>query len=270
MTKTKSFWTKCDEKSRGTSGQNRIRPERFLEIEILLPVLLEQRQIVTRIDDLDKKVAETKKLREQAKTLSRGLLSSAYTKIIQHVDYLPMSEVAPLKRRPVRVELSKEYLELGIRSFGKGTFHKPAVDGASLGTKRIFTIELGDLVFNNVFAWEGAVAVARPEDHGLVGSHRFITCVPKGGLAMSSFLCFHFLTDRGLEQLGEASPGGAGRNRTLGLEKLGKILVPVPLNGKLTWFDDILRKMNVLNDLWNEADAELGAFLPSVIANSFK
>jgi type I restriction enzyme S subunit len=33
-TKTSSFWQQCDEKSRGTSGKNRIRPERFLEIEI--------------------------------------------------------------------------------------------------------------------------------------------------------------------------------------------------------------------------------------------
>ncbi len=39
LTKTKSFWEKCDEKSQGTSGKNRIRPERFLEIEIPLPSL---------------------------------------------------------------------------------------------------------------------------------------------------------------------------------------------------------------------------------------
>lgn len=41
ITKTKWFWTACDEKSRGTSGKNRIRPELFLSIEIPLPPLEE-------------------------------------------------------------------------------------------------------------------------------------------------------------------------------------------------------------------------------------
>lgn len=46
ITKTKPFWEQCDEKSRGTSGQNRIRPEKFLEIKIPLPPVEEQRRIV--------------------------------------------------------------------------------------------------------------------------------------------------------------------------------------------------------------------------------
>jgi type I restriction enzyme S subunit len=34
ITQTEFFWKQCDEKSHGTSGKNRIRPERFMEIEI--------------------------------------------------------------------------------------------------------------------------------------------------------------------------------------------------------------------------------------------
>ena len=41
LTKTRGFWRQCDEKSQGTSGKNRIRPERFLEIEIPLPSVAE-------------------------------------------------------------------------------------------------------------------------------------------------------------------------------------------------------------------------------------
>lgn len=52
MTKTKWFWQASDEKSQGTSGKNRIRPEKFLEIEIPLPPLDEQRRIVARIEVL--------------------------------------------------------------------------------------------------------------------------------------------------------------------------------------------------------------------------
>src|SRR5438132_475579 len=34
LTKTPNFWEQCDEKSRGTSGKNRIKPEQFLRVEI--------------------------------------------------------------------------------------------------------------------------------------------------------------------------------------------------------------------------------------------
>ena len=46
LTKTRNFWTQCDEKSRGTSGKNRIRPEAFLSIEIPCPPINEQRDLL--------------------------------------------------------------------------------------------------------------------------------------------------------------------------------------------------------------------------------
>jgi len=52
LTKTAEFWNLCDEKSQGTSGKNRIRPEQFLNIEVSLPSLDEQRRIVERLDAL--------------------------------------------------------------------------------------------------------------------------------------------------------------------------------------------------------------------------
>jgi type I restriction enzyme S subunit len=121
------------------------------------------------------------------------------------------------------------YPELGVRSFGKGTFHKPPLTGAEVGTKRLFRIEAEDLVFSNVFAWEGAVAVATRRDDGRFGSHRFITCVVDRSRANAHFLQRYFTASPdGIEQIRRASPGGAGRNRTLGVDKLVDLLVPLP------------------------------------------
>jgi hypothetical protein len=39
------------------------------------------------------------------------------------------------------------YPELGIRSFFKGTFHKPHLSALEIGSKRVFWIEPGDLLF---------------------------------------------------------------------------------------------------------------------------
>ena len=119
-------------------------------------------------------------------------LHSTFARIIEGAPRIEMGDVAPLVRRKVEVRMGEEYPELGIRSFGKGTFNKPALDYLSVGTKKLYRIEPGDLLFSNVFAWEGAIAVAKPEDVGRFGSHRFISCVPLEGIATPGFLCFTF------------------------------------------------------------------------------
>lgn len=267
---TPEFIEACKRASEGTTNRVRLQLERFLDIEVALPPLPEQRRIVARIEELSAKIEETRSLREETGAHVRGVLLGAYTEITKGAQWIPMAEVAPLKRRPVQVEPSERYHEIGIRSFGRGTFHKAPIEGALLGTKKIFRIEANDLLFNVVFAWEGAVAVAKPQDHGRVGSHRFLTCVPKDGVATSTFLHFHFLTDRGLEQLGKASPGGAGRNRTLGLKSLEEIQVPLPIYEKQLWFDALLAKVDSLRTLRTETAAELDALLPSILDRAFK
>ena len=140
-----------------------------------------------------------------------------------------LAEFAPIVRRSVDIRLDHSYPELGVRSFGKGTFHKPPLTGVDAGTKRLFKIEPGDLVLSNVFAWEGAIAVASPHDGGRYGSHRFITCVVDSSRACAEYLKFYLTaSEDGKEQIRRASPGGAGRNRTLGVEKLGRIKIPLP------------------------------------------
>jgi len=139
-----------------------------------------------------------------------------------------MGDIAPLVRRPVEAVADKNFREIGIRSFGKGVFHKPPTTGLEIGSKRVFAVNPGDLLFNIVFAWEGAVAVAGEAERGMIGSHRFLTCVVDGRQVDAKFLGYWFQRGEGRETLQRASPGGAGRNRTLGVDKLSEIRVPVP------------------------------------------
>lgn len=139
-----------------------------------------------------------------------------------------MGDIAPLVRRPVETHADQTYREIGIRSFGKGVFHKAPATGLEIGSKRVFAIEPGDLLFNIVFAWEGAVAVATEAERGMIGSHRFLTCVTDKRRVDARFLNYWFSRGEGRDRLLWASPGGAGRNRTLGIEKLSALEVPLP------------------------------------------
>ena len=197
-------------------------------VEIPLPPLAEQQALVARLDALTEKTRQLEAHLDAVERDAEHLLALRFRDAIAGAPLRPMAVVAPLVRREQSIDLNGSYPELGIRSFGKGTFHKPPLSGGDVGTKRLYRIEPGDLLFSNVFAWEGAIAIAQPEDAGRFGSHRFITCQANAELTTAEYLRYYFLTDEGMLKIGEASPGGAGRNRTLGLEKLMAIDVPMP------------------------------------------
>jgi len=269
-TQQKWFWDACNVQSYGTSGKNRIKPEKFLEIEIPLPSLPEQQLIVSKIESIKNKLDNIKKLREEQSQDINNLLFSKYTDLIKNAEWLPMNEVAPIKRRPIVLKDYSLYPELGIRCFGKGTFHKPALTGTEVATKKIFQIKTGDLVFSNVFAWEGGIAVAKEEDNDRYGSHRFISCVADEEKALADFLCYHFLSQKGLEDINACSIGGAGRNKTLGLDKLMKILVPVPSLELQRDFVELLQKTNAIKEHHKQTVQELTELLPSLLDKAFK
>lgn len=214
--------------AQGSTNYAAIRPADVLDYKIPLPSLAEQQAIISHLDTLADKTRQLAENLNAIEADAERLLAVRFRDAIANVQYRPMSEVAPLVRREVKIDLESSYLELGIRSFGRGTFHKPPLSGAEVGSKRLFRIVAGDLLFSNVFAWEGAIAVAKLEDTGRFSSHRFISCVADRRLADVEFLRYYFLTDAGMEKIRVASPGGAGRNRTLGLEKLMAIEVPIP------------------------------------------
>ncbi len=230
----------------------------------------EQRRIVARIEEQTHRAEETRKLAVEREAELDTLLQALYSRMIQGVDWQPLHEVASLVRRPVKTKPEGRYEEMGIRSFGKGTFQKPVLTGKQIGNKRIYTIHEGDLVFNNVFAWEKAIAVAKDEDHGRVGSHRFITYVPHDGRATSEFLCHHFLGERGIEDIRAASPGSAGRNRTLGLNKLDKILVPVPDYDEQKRFAEIAKRRQRVQIETAAIEDELKAFHAALLDKAFR
>lgn len=270
LSRTHKFVELCRAASEGTTNRVRLQEENFLGMLVPLPKKVEQDRIVAKLDALTTKVEKIRKNRSGIEKNIEEMLRSSFDRIVKNSPTRRIGEVAPVVRRQVEVRMGEEYLELGIRSFGKGTFHKPALDYLSVGTKRIYIIEPGDLLFSNVFAWEGAIAVVQPEDAGRVGSHRFITCVPKRGVVTAEFLRFYFLTEEGLQKIGEASPGGAGRNRTLGLAKLAKIEVPAPNYEKQIWFNCLQAKCGELLTTQKETEMELNAILPSTLDKAFK
>jgi len=256
--------------SKGVGSRRiRVQPDKVLAHRIPLPPLAEQQAIVVRLEALAEKAREVEAHLDAAERDAEHLLALRFRDVIADAPLRPMAEVAPLVRREQSIDLDGSYPELGIRSFGKGTFHKPPLSGNAVGTKRLYRIEPGDLLFSNVFAWEGAIAIAQPTDAGRFGSHRFITCRAAPDLATAEFLRYHFLTDEGMLKIGEASPGGAGRNRTLGLEKLMAIEVPVPPLAAQQMFGHLQAEVTALKAKHAAIRQANAALLPATLERVF-
>ena len=123
---------------------------------------------------------------------------------------------------------------------------------------------------STVLAWEGGIAVAKEEDNDRYGSHRFISCLVDEEKALAEYLCYHFLSPKGLEDINACSPGGAGRNKTLGLDKLMKIKVPIPSLASQKEFVELHRKTNSIKEYHKQTEQELNELLPSLLDKAFK
>lgn len=255
--------------AQGSTNYAAIRPTHVLNYTMPLPPLPEQQRIVARVKGLLAKVEEAGRLANERDEMSQRLLHSVFMTMTADAPTHRLGEVAPLVRRPIEVVDGKSYAELGVRSFGRGTFHKPNLSALDVGTKKLFGIEPGDLLFNIVFAWEGAVAVAQPEDAGRVGSHRFLTCVANPDMALPDFLNFYFQTPQGLADLGTASPGGAGRNRTLSLKNVALLPVPIPDIQQQQHFVSLLNQIVGVGKQREDLQPQLQALPSSILAQAF-
>lgn len=232
--------------------------------------MAEQRRIVAKLDAVAENIARIESAQSaNAEDCDRVLLAE-FHQISEGAPRRPMREVAPLVRRPVKIEDDKEYPELGVRSFGRGTFQKPTLSGATLTWQKLHEIHTGDIVISNIKAWEGAIAICPPADHGRVGSHRYLTFVPEMALVTANWLRFYLLTPEGLRRVGECSPGSADRNRTLGTKAFEKVEIPIPPLEEQRTFDALCQQVTRLRAAQSARAADLAALMPSLLDRAFK
>ncbi|WKN29758.1 restriction endonuclease subunit S [Porifericola rhodea] len=239
----------------------------FRKFTLPLPPLFEQKKISQVLSAWDEAIEKNRELLKvylrRRKGLSQNLLSGGlrFKEFIQDdqliktkVGTLPadwhlrsISNIVTRVKKSFTPEPDTLYQEIGIRSHAKGIFHKEKVTGKSLGNKSVFWIEPDCFVVNIVFAWEHAIAKTTEAEAGMIASHRFPMYKPKKDLLDLDYLLYYFKSARGKHLLGLASPGGAGRNKTLGQSDFAKLQIPVPS----------LEEQRKIASVLSEADKEI-------------
>ena len=80
--------------------------------------------MVARIEELAAQIHEARTLREEIYDEQDAMLAALHRRLSSDAPRKPLSEVAPLNRRPVTVDVEKSYPGIAVRSFGRGTFHR--------------------------------------------------------------------------------------------------------------------------------------------------
>ena len=206
-------------------GTGRLDTAKLLALPIPLPPLPEQRRIAAILGTWDAGIEKAERILS-AKTNRREHWRTAL--VVQFESSTkPLHELITPTQRPVP-RPSKPYTAIGIRSHGKGTFHRHVSRPEQIDMDTLFVVTATDLIVNITFAWEGAIALAKPEDQGCLVSHRFPTFEINEAVVNRDYLGFAVNNARFFYALRGISPGSAGRNRVLNQKEFLRLSVPFP------------------------------------------
>lgn len=229
ITKWPGFWTSCDEKARGTSGKNRIKPKQFLSIAVPLPPLAEQQSIVHRLHTLAGKARQVAEHLDAIESDAAALLRAyVFNPPSEAVKKLPMARLVSLRPPDVAVDQLQQYQFAGVYSFGRGVFASVRKTGSEFAYERLSTVRAGDFTYPKLMAWEGALGIVPAQCDGMVVSPEFPVFTVNTDSVLPEILDIYFRTPEVWPALAEVSGGTNMRRRRLQPSSFLAYEMPVP------------------------------------------
>lgn len=136
-----------------------------------------------------------------------------------------------LKRveRPLMVVDGEEYDCVGVRWWGRGAFIRETKPGEQIAKKKQYTIRSGDIVYNKLFAWRGAFAIADETVDGCIVSDKFPTYRLVSGIIVPEYLGVLFQSPGLAARSADKSTGMASVSKfTLNPPRFWELSIPVP------------------------------------------
>lgn len=276
LTKTRSFWEQCDAKSRGTSGKNRIRPDQFLQVEIPLPPLAEQRRVVARIEELAALIEQARALRHHAAQETEALLLATAGNLFEPKRGWELKEVADLCEPPQYGFTASATGEpvgprfLRITDIQDGRVNWDEVPYCRCPEPEKYLLKPNDLVFARTGATTGKSYVIRECPTAVFAS--YLIRLRVRGTVCVDYLYRYFQSPAYWEQIADEKKGTGQPN--LNGSKLAKLKVPVPPLSEqrriVAELDALQAEVDRLKMLQAETAAELDALLPALLDRAFK
>jgi type I restriction enzyme S subunit len=131
--------------------------------------------------------------------------------------------------RKILVDDEITYDCVGVRWYGHGAFIREKELGMNIARKQQWVINSGDVVYNKLFAWKGAFAIADNVTDGCIVSDKFPTYRIDQDLVEPKFLQFYFQTPQLARQAQDLSKGAAAISKlTLNPPQFWDLTIPLP------------------------------------------
>ena len=289
--RTRDFVDTCRRASEGTTNRVRLKVEKFLDTDLDLPPIEEQRRIVARIERLAAKVEEAMRDRADAGSLLDAVIPAQITRVFDELESrypsvairaLGIDGVNPVQTGPFGAQLHKsEFVEQGIPVLNVGNVWPEGLRLARLDHVTVekakqlarYSLQTDDLLFARSGATLGKVCVV-PEssDRWLMTGHLFRVrfdrsrCLPR-----FAFLGLHgarSVRDQVFGQVrGATRPG-------FNTKLLASVRLPIPplreQKSVLAGLDDLMEAITAVDSVQRRTAAALDALLPSILDKAFK
>ena len=141
----------------------------------------------------------------------------------------PLATMLTPVERSERVKPDKLYRLLGAHWYAKGLYIKETKPGSEVQADRLYSVALGDFVYNRLFGWKGSFAVVAAEHDGCYVSGEFPCFQIETRRVEPGFLRWYFSQAATWDEALSLSTGGTptSRNR-LKEDKLLGMCIPLP------------------------------------------
>lgn len=182
-------WNSASSASTGTTAgsRNRLKEQDFLALEIQLPPLDEQKEIVEAVGAGASVAAAMEREAKAARALAAALYGEAAERDAESV---PLRDVGQVEIEVVTVEPDAEFPMAGVVIAGRGLFWRDAVRGSDTGYPRLHRLRRDQLVYRKLTAWEGPITVVAAEFEGAFVSPEFPTITLDESRLLPEFMRF--------------------------------------------------------------------------------
>jgi type I restriction enzyme, S subunit len=285
-----SAWTEALGLSTGgtPTSRNRLKEEAFLQLEIPLPPLTEQRQLVERIDALAAKIDEAKRLRAMAQTESVALINAARRQLIgdsPREDWIPLGSIVKHLENgwspacESRQVTNHEWgvLKVGAVSFGKYDAKENKALPPGLSPRPEYEVRVGDFLMSraNTFELVGACALVEQTPSRLMLSDKLFRFHFRDKTDVDKYYLDHVLKSPALRyQIIKAASGTSPTMKNISKEKVLALLIPghsPAIQKKLAlMLNGIQKQTEAASRIQSQTGNELEAVLPTILDQAFR
>lgn len=267
MVRSRHFVDLCKAASEGTTNRVRIKEDRFLAQQIVLPSLAEQQAIVGRLDTLADKVRQVNEHLDAIERDAGRLLANRYSHLCRDADLRELGAVLMPSTEYVALELDEEYKEITIRLWGKGIVSRGRLLGSQIRSARR-ALRNNQLVFSKIDVRHGAIGIVPQELSGAVVSNDFPSFDIDNSQITTEFLSYLVSSDGFINRCREASSGTTNRVR-LSEGTFLQLTVPVPSLKHQRTFDTLQAKVAELKSRHATIRQANDALIPATLERVF-